>query len=404
MPTIVVEFLLGLYLGLLTGIVPAIVAGGLGFAFKYITGVTLPGLGVVVLAVAIAGVSGGLLGLIDPEIAASPRLMVALVVVMMLSLYAHAQGDKLGSTLPRRFSLRDLGNRTLSGEVIFNVGGIGRVEITPTGEIGDIEGYPPLSAELRNELAQASWEFPADLPIEELERRLETRLQAQYDVTEVDVEVDSKGRARLSAAPPLGSLSRRVPEGHRAVSISALVPTGIARGERVELVFPDRTIQGTVLSAKSDPEAAPYVATDGGEEAEAQPEAVTAPQTTGGEGRVTVSVTSEEARFILQQSRARIVVLPRGLGLEYAVVRRLREAGNRFSRLEATAALDSTSIADLESDTGAIVMALKKQLRAKEGNRPWQINPDDEMTFSLGDEFIVMGDASTITAVEGRIA
>ena len=41
-----VEVLLGLYLGVLTGIVPALVAWGFGFAFKYITGVTVPALGV----------------------------------------------------------------------------------------------------------------------------------------------------------------------------------------------------------------------------------------------------------------------------------------------------------------------------------------------------------------------
>jgi len=63
MASLPVEVLFGIYLGLLTGIVPAFVSGALGFAFKYLTGVTLPGLGVVVLAVAIAGINGGLMGL-----------------------------------------------------------------------------------------------------------------------------------------------------------------------------------------------------------------------------------------------------------------------------------------------------------------------------------------------------
>ena len=45
-----IEILFGIYLGILTGIIPALVAGVLGFIFKYFTGVTIPGLGVVVLA------------------------------------------------------------------------------------------------------------------------------------------------------------------------------------------------------------------------------------------------------------------------------------------------------------------------------------------------------------------
>ena len=53
------EVLFGIYLGLLTGIVPALVAWALGFGFKYFTGVSIPGFGVVVLALAIAGASGG---------------------------------------------------------------------------------------------------------------------------------------------------------------------------------------------------------------------------------------------------------------------------------------------------------------------------------------------------------
>ena len=46
-----VEVLLGIYLGFLTGIIPAMVAWLLGFVFRYVTGVTVPGLGVVVYGI-----------------------------------------------------------------------------------------------------------------------------------------------------------------------------------------------------------------------------------------------------------------------------------------------------------------------------------------------------------------
>lgn len=404
--SLLVEVLLGLYLGLLTGIVPALVAGGLGFIFKYVTGVTLPGLGVVVLSVAIAGVSGGLLGLIDPAITASPRLMVALLVVMMLSMYAHNEGDQLGARLPRRFSFRSLGTRTLSGDVIFNVGGIGRVSIEPRGEVDDIEGYPPLSPELRGELAAGRWEFPADVPIGELERRLEERLRGAYDLTEVDVTIDSAGRARIAAAPPLGSLSRRVPAGKRAVSIDALLPTGVARGERVALHLPDDRITGTVVSARSDPTDEPPAVPDGGAEMPGHtPGASTAPKTTGGEGRVTVAVDPEAARQVLAHARARVVVLPRGLGLEHEVVERLREAGNEFGRLSIAPDHAGRTLGDVAGTDGVTVLALHRHVRGRESaRRDWTIAPDATATLAVGDQLIATGPPDAIADLEERLA
>lgn len=402
MSSLVVEILLGLYLGLLTGIVPAVVAGGLGFVFKYITGVTVPGLGVVALAVAIAGVSGGLLGLLDPAVVASPRLVVALVVVMMLSLYAHSQGDRLGTRLPRRFSLRDLGSRTLSTDAIITVGGFGRVEIVPIGDVTDIEGYPPLPGDLRDAIAAERWTFPADVPIEELERRVEERLVAAHQLADVDVSIDDAGRARIAAAPPMGSLSRRVPAGQQAVSIDALIPTGMARGERVNLIVGDRTIEGTVLSARSDPGSAPIVA-DGGE---TLPDiaAQAAPTTTGGEGRITVATSPTDAEYLLGNDRARVVVLPRGGSLEYDTVSALREAGNRFRRLTVGYGVAATTVGRLETDTGATILALRHDERPKPSSGAWMIAPDDDRTVVVGDELIAVGRPSAIEAIEGVLA
>jgi len=120
----------------------------------------------------------------------------------------------------------------------------------------------------------------------------------------VTVRIDEQARATVAAAPPTGALSKRVPVGKRAVSVSALVPTGIARGDVVRVVTPDLDIEGAVLAARSSgkPEAGAAVApapasaasdepepdddlrTDGGEETVASLPAATAPTTTGGEG------------------------------------------------------------------------------------------------------------------------
>lgn len=105
MSSVAFEVLLGIYLGVLTGIIPALVAGTLGFAFRYVTGVSIPGFGVIVLALAIAGINGGLLALNDETIRTAENavaILTAIIVVLMLALYAHSKGDKLGANVPSR--------------------------------------------------------------------------------------------------------------------------------------------------------------------------------------------------------------------------------------------------------------------------------------------------------------
>lgn len=431
MASLPVEVLFGVYLGLLTGIIPALLSGSLGFVFKYVTGVTLPGLGVVALAVAFAGISGGLLGLIDPTISKSPRLMTALLVVMMLSLYAHSQGDRLGATMPRRFSLRRLQRRTLSADAIDFVGGIGEVTIEPSGPVTDMEGYPPLPADLRETLETSAWRLPADLPLAELEARLADRLRTEHDLADVAVRVDSKGKARIAAAPPTSSLSRRIPQGHRAVSVAALVPTGLARGDEVAVVTDAETVAGTLVSARSDPTAVapvvtpeedPSTRTDGGATVETAPP--TAPTTDGGEGRVTVAVPRERASVLLRADRGRVVVRSRGTRREYELLSLLRRSGKRIRRVGVGAGSDlaGTTVGDAavrEAHDVAVLAISHREAdlpeqrrgrfrRPRRSSRPerspdWTFSPRGDTSIAAGDELFVVGTRSALDAFEAVV-
>lgn len=406
--TLAGDVLLGLYIGLLTGIVPALVSGTLGFAFRYLTGVTLPGLGVVVLAVAIAGVNGGLVGLISPEIARSPTLLIALLIVMMLSLYAHSQGDKLGATLPRHFSLRKLRRQTLSADVISVVGGIGQVTVTADGEPDDLEGYPSLPADLRRELAEGAWDFPADVPLAELETRLEDRLRTDHDLADVTASIDRQGRATIAAAPPMGGLSRRVPSGHRAVSVPALVPTGVARGEQVWIEAAGELFEGTVVSARSSPDAelpprsvsaSPDVRTDGGATVETVPTAPVAPTTTGGAGRVTVALPRDRAVALLAADRGRVIVRSRGTRREFELLGLFRRSGKQIAKLTVRPGgpLDGTTMGEaaLRSTHGVAALAVRSQ-RVDPDQRGWTFSPSGSTPLAAGDELFVVGKREAI--------
>jgi hypothetical protein len=400
MASLPIEVLFGLYLGLLTGIVPALVSAALGFVFKYVTGVTVPGLGVVVLSLAIAGVNGGLLALNDPTLIGSgTRFVVAVVVVLMLSLYAHSEGDKLGTAVPRRVNLRKLTARTLNTDVVELVGGRGQVRVTVAGEVGDIEGYPALPADLRTSIREGEWTFPADVPLVELETRVADRLRSAFDLADVSVRLDERARATVNAAPPTGALSKRVPAGRRAVSVTALLPTGLAAGDEVAVSAGGGVVTGTVLGAGTG--ATATVAPDGGTEGSTPRSTPAAPATTGGEGRVTLVVSRDDAEFLLGTATVdRLVVNSRGVRREFELVSLLRRSGRRFRTLVVRegGALDGATLggASVRDAYAVAVLAVRH-------GGAWRIAPRGSQAVDAGDELIAVGGRDALAAFEEAV-
>jgi len=406
MAALPVEILLGIYLGLLVGVIPALIAWTLGFVFKYVTDVTLPGFGVTVLAMALAGINGGLLALADESITSSvnaPRVITAIVIVGMLALYAHSKGDEMGATLPKRLSLSTIGARTLSTDLADLISGGDEVRIRIVGEVADMEGYPPLSDELRTELRNAEFTFPADLRLDELESRLAGRLKTEFDLGDVSVTIDERGRATVVAAPPFSGLSKRISDGRHAVSVTGLIPTGLARGDEVTVITPDAQVRGTVVSAKTGtgedrpvaegrPIEEPEVDVDEDEEI-AKP--VRAPTTTGGEGRLTVAVTRTDVQPLLRTDGAKVVVESRGTRREYEVVSMLRRADRQFRRItvQAANALAGRTLgtANLRDAYGVAVLAVRK-------SDGWTVAPGGTTVLENGDELIAVGDRGDLSS------
>ncbi|AUV82981.1 potassium transporter TrkA [Salinigranum rubrum] len=403
MASLPVEILFGLYLGILTGIIPALVSGVLGFLFKYVTNVTIPGLGVVVLSLAIAGANGGLMALNDPTIIGSGgRFVVAIIVVLMLSLYAHSQGDKLGASVPRRLNLRKLTARTLNTDVVELVGGRGQVRVTVSGDVGDMEGYPALPADLRTSIRDGEWTFPVDVPLVELETRFADRLRSEFDLADVSVRLDENARATVSAAPPVGALSKRIPAGKRAVSVNALLPTGLAAGDDVDVVAGDRTVSGTVLSVAGGSKAARESATtDGGVDTDA-PAPASASTAPGGDGRVTLAVTRPDAETLLGVSSAeRLVVNSHGVRREFELISLLRRSGRRFRTLTVREGglLDGVTVGEaaVRDSYGVAVFAVRH-----EGT--WRIAPRGGQAVAAGDSLVVVGTREALGAFEEAVA
>ncbi|ELZ78418.1 hypothetical protein C455_12063 [Haloferax larsenii JCM 13917] len=403
MASLPVEVVYGLYFGILTGLVPAAVAWLLGFGFRYLTGVTVPGLAVVVLGVAIAGASGGLMALADPTITQSDnqvRLTVALLVVLMASLYAHNRGDAFANEIPRKVSLRKLTERTLSTDVVELVGGRGQVSISVSGDVADVEGYPPVPHDIRAAIRDGEWTFPADIPLIELESRFADRLQTEFDLAAVEVTLDERARATVAAAAPFGGLSKRLPPGKRAVSIDALVPTGLAVGDEVSVVAGNETVPATVVGI-DNPVEAPIVESDEDDESDATKPAPRAPTAAGGDGSVTLAVSRQAVDTLVGTTPDRLVVVSRGVRREFELVSLLRRAGKRFSRLSvgADAPLDGVTLSDAAvRDTYNVAV-----LAVRHGGA-WTMAPRGDQLVSAGDTVFAVGARSDLTAFEEAVA
>jgi hypothetical protein len=397
-----VEILFGIYLGVLTGMFPALVSWGLGFLFKYVTGVSIPAFGVVVLALALAGINGGLLALSDPAVLRSGyRVVIALIVVLMLSLYAHAKGDAMGAAIPKRLSLQKLRDRTLSSDVVEFVGSRGEVRIEVVGGVIDMEGYPPLSKETRTKIETGEWRLPADLPISELETRFADRLRTELDLADISVSIDERGRATVVAAPPLSGVSKRVPAGKRAVSIDALVPTGLARNDEVLILGGGEEIAGTVIAAKSSLKREETAKTDGGMPADGVPSPAVAPTTTGGDGRITVAVDRAKTNSLLGIDRAKVIVTARGTRREFELISMLRRAGKRFQKvaIRPTSEMAGTTIGSetIRETYGIAILAIKRP----DG---WLVAPRGGAELRGGDELFIVGKRESLDAFEEAIA
>jgi hypothetical protein len=274
------------------------------------------------------------------------------------------------------------------------------------GDVGDIEGYPPLPEELRASIRTGEWRFPADLPLSELQSRLADRLRREHDLAEVSVRVDDRARATVRAAPPLSGLSKRVPAGERAVSVSALLPTGLAAGDEVDVHTAEGTVSGTVVGARSDRtasagaadpapddpgngDARPDAAADGDGDPEDTVEPPRSPRrtTAGGQGRVTVAVDRTDAPRLLGADSGRLVVRSRGHGREFELLALLRRAGRRFRRLtvgDGELAGDSLGSASVRERYGVAVLAVRL-------DGGWRFAPRGGTRLSPGDELFAVG-------------
>jgi len=260
------------------------------------------------------------------------------------------------------------------------------VNITAVGDIRDIDGYAPMQADLRSELASQSWQLPADIPIAEMESRLEDRLRSTYDLPAVSVSVDARGTATIAAAPPSRNLAATIDDGWRAISVETLLPTGLSPGDEVVVTAGGNEVDGVVLgTADSADDDTPDPVTDGA---------------TGGRGLATVAVPTISASALLQSDDVLLAVQPSGTRDEFRAFSLLVRAGYSIRKVLLD---DSTRAAIEQSDEPMELLAVRAPDSGEEADSSWFFSPDHlrgDAAFLLGEGPVLEGLASGDGTVE----
>lgn len=171
------------------------VAAAAAFLFRWRTGAQLPdgaalllGLGAVALylngRIALVQFLGGGEEILDPIVVATN--LGILVASAVTALAGWQLGDSYGAS--RR--LQD----TLSARVNPLVRATGRfIVLDLPEEIADIDGYDPIPAEKKSEIAGKTYTFSRGLTLKELRSALTTKLQKEAGVAQVDAELTVDG-------------------------------------------------------------------------------------------------------------------------------------------------------------------------------------------------------------------
>jgi hypothetical protein len=203
---------------------------------------TLLGLSVVALYLNTVGLFSQLVGGASSgifELDAVVFNVVAIVLAGLATPVGRRAGDRVATDV---FAVA--GAKELDAEVsriVRTVGRVTTVTLPEADEIGDMESYDPVSAELKEEMGEKTLLFPNRLSVDELRDRLAARLKDDYRIGYVDVEITDRGVIEyLAVGSRAAGLGPTLGHGTVAVSIRADPAHAASPGDVVQVWRPAR--------------------------------------------------------------------------------------------------------------------------------------------------------------------
>lgn len=196
--------------------------------------------------------------LVDGGLQADDTAAVTIATFVVGTIAADAGrrvGDHFAADLPSVHSVRTMD--TDIGELVRGAGRVVRVTVPET--IEDIDGYEPVPADVKAELAGTTFLFPRRLTVTVLRDRFVDRLKRDYDVGHVDVELASDGRIEyLALGRRLAGIGQTIPPGTVAVAVRGDPALTATPGDRVQVWRtdgdgdPQRVVSGELRAAVED--------------------------------------------------------------------------------------------------------------------------------------------------------
>ena len=232
---------------------------------------------------------------------------------------------------------------------------VGRV--TPVDlpeEIGDIEGYDPVSESVKSQLSGSTLLFPRRLDEAELRTRLVERIKDDHGVGHVDVEFDGEDVSYLGLGSRAAGLGPTLSPGTVALAIHGDPGPGAAAGDPVQVwAAPSATTEETVDAS-----------TDGGSASQSgnghsgsKPTRVAFGELRGvADDVATVALDEEDAERLTGAEEYRIVTLPADprVDREFASLLRNADETMAVTTIRPGSALDGRVVSDVDTTVVAI--------------------------------------------------
>lgn len=239
-----------------------VVGGTVGIAYRWYVhdrapeGIAiLPGLGLIALSLNTTAALGEGIGeaqgdLVVPEAAAFT--IVALVAGGIAADLGRRVGDRLAV---RTF---DLTGGADIGDVSRLVSTAGRaITVELPDDVGAIEGYDPVDAEVLAALEGERFVFPRGLTLAELEARIVDRLKTDFGIGHVDLEVTRDGEIEyLAVGSRAAGIGPTLGPGTVALAVRADPANSASPGDRVQVwnggPEPERVVTAELRAAVGD--------------------------------------------------------------------------------------------------------------------------------------------------------
>ena len=257
---------------------------------------------------ALGQVIGKDLGLLDLEVALQNT--VTFLVAAVAAVVGRRAGDRFAAQLNVVSGAREV-DVELS-RLVRTVGRVISVTLPESaGQIDDVEGYDPVSDETKAALAGKTLVFPRGLTVAALRERLVDRLQDDYDVGHVDVDLAADGSVEyLAVGSRAAGIGPTLVPGTAATAIRADPPYSATSGDAVQVW----TVGGGVEEAGGD--AAGAGGNDGetttveGADDVAPERVATGELRAAAEDVVTIALDEVDAESIDPTRRYRLATLP----------------------------------------------------------------------------------------------